>query len=377
MPKGKVLIAGALGLTGRTAVKHFENQGWDVLGLSRRTPQQAYRDFRTNARFLSVDLRDRADCEAKLSDLADVTHVIYAAVYETSDLKAGWTEGNEDFVGINVQMLRNFLDALLPAAKGLQHMTVFQGAKAYGVHTGPIKLPGKERDPRVISVGFYSPQEDLVKARQRGQDWTWTILRPQMISGFATGAPISCLPGIGVYAAVCRELGIPLRFPGRADGPLEAVDVLLLAKALEWAATDPRCANEIFNIGNGDCLCWPNVFPRIANDVFDMDYASPHSDYLAVVMADKEPLWAEIVEKYGLERYTIKDLVASWQVVDFFLDYGDRNRLSLLSTIKARKHGFLECEDSEDMIVRQLKEMQADRILPPRALQDAPRSKVG
>ncbi len=365
MAQKKILIAGALGLSGRAAVRHFESRGWAVVGLSRRSPAEAYRDLDSKAQFISVDLRDRADCAVKLSALTDVTHIIYAAVYETSDLKSAWTAGAGDFVGVNVQMLRNFLDVMLPAAQGLQQMTVFQGAKAYGVHTGAMKLPGKERDPRMISIGFYTPQEELLRARQKGKSWTWTIFRPQMISGFATGAPISCLPGIGVYAAVCRELGLPLRFTGRADGPLEAVAVEILAKALEWAATEPRCANEIYNMGNGDCFCWPNVFPRIASEVFAMDYAPPHSDYLAVVMADKAPVWDEIVARYGLKKYAMKDLVASWQVVDFFLDYGDRNRLALLSTIKARTHGFQECEDSEDMIVRQLKEMQAQQVLPP------------
>ena len=141
-------------------------------------------------------------------------------------------------------------------------------------------------------------------------------------------------------------------------------DVDLLAKVLEWAATAPRAANEIFNVGNGDCFCWVNVYPRIAREVFGMDYAPPHTDYLSVVMADKGGVWDEIVARYGLKKYAMKDLVASWQVVDFFLDYGDRNKLSLLSTIKLRKHGFQECEDSEEMIVRQLKEMQTQKVLP-------------
>lgn len=362
--KGKVLIAGALGLAGRAATRHFERLGWEVVGLSRRTPAEAYRDLDSKAQFISVDLRDRDDCEAKLSGLSDVTHIIYAAVYETNDLYSGWRTGTEDFVGINVQMLKNFLDVMLRVATGLQQMTVFQGAKAYGPHTGQMKLPGKESDPRVISVGFYTPQEELIRARQKGKSWHWTVFRPVMISGFATGAPISCLPGIGVYAAVCRELGLPLRFPGRGKGPLEAVDVEVLAKALAWAATEPRCANEIYNIGNGDCFCWSNVFPRIASEVFNMDYARPHTDYLNVVMPEKAPLWDEIVKKHGLKPYTMKELVASWQIVDFFLDYGDFKNLAILSTIKARKHGFHECEDSEEMVLRQLKEMQEDKILP-------------
>lgn len=155
---GKMLIAGALGLTGRAAVQHFLDQGWGVVGLSRRTPEQAYRDFHSEAHYISCDLRDAADCQAKLGGLTDITHAVYSAVYETSDLDAGWTRGAEDFVGTNVRMLANFLDAVLPAAPGLRHITVFQGAKAYGVHTGAAKLPGKETDPRVISVGFYTPR---------------------------------------------------------------------------------------------------------------------------------------------------------------------------------------------------------------------------
>jgi len=118
MAKKKILIAGALGLTGRAAVRHFESRDWEVVGLSRRTPEQAYRDLDGKATtYIAVDLRDPKDCEAKLSGLGDVTHIVYAAVYETSDLKAGWVGGAEDFVGINVQMLRNFLDVMLRTAR--------------------------------------------------------------------------------------------------------------------------------------------------------------------------------------------------------------------------------------------------------------------
>ena len=116
MAKRKILIAGALGLTGRAAVRHFEQKGWEVVGLSRRTPDQAYRDLGgKQTTYIAVDLRDPADCEAKLSGLKDVTHIVYAAVYETSDLKAGWVGGAEDFVGINVKMLGNFLDVIGPS----------------------------------------------------------------------------------------------------------------------------------------------------------------------------------------------------------------------------------------------------------------------
>jgi hypothetical protein len=60
---------------------------------------------------------------------------------------------------------------------------------------------------------------------------------------------------IAVYAAMSKELGLPLRFPGtmaacRALYQVTSADIL--ATAADWAGSEPRAANEIFNIANGD-----------------------------------------------------------------------------------------------------------------------------
>jgi nucleoside-diphosphate-sugar epimerase len=48
----KALVAGALGVTGRSLVNHLVSLGnWEVIGLSRRSPE-----FRTTAQFIAVDL---------------------------------------------------------------------------------------------------------------------------------------------------------------------------------------------------------------------------------------------------------------------------------------------------------------------------------
>ena len=50
----KILIAGALGMVGRSALEHFETLGdWDIVGASRRSPR-----FTTRADWIAVDLRD-------------------------------------------------------------------------------------------------------------------------------------------------------------------------------------------------------------------------------------------------------------------------------------------------------------------------------
>ena len=60
--------------------------------------------------------------------------------------------------------------------------------------------------------------------------------------------------------------------------------------ATVWAATDPRCANQAFNIANGDLFRWEEMWPRIAG-FFDLDVAPSLPMSLADVMSDKEPAW--------------------------------------------------------------------------------------
>ena len=89
MPSKKVLVAGATGLVGYAALKHFAAvEGCEVIAVSRRRPDETY-----GARWLPLDLTDRAACEALAPDLAGVTHLAYAALYERPGLVAKYTKG--------------------------------------------------------------------------------------------------------------------------------------------------------------------------------------------------------------------------------------------------------------------------------------------
>ena len=73
---------------------------------------------------------------------------------------------------------------------------------------------------------------------------------------------------IGVYAAISKELGLPLRFPGpepayRALYQVTSADIL--AKATAWAGETASAANEAFNITNGDYFRWQFMWPKIAH----------------------------------------------------------------------------------------------------------------
>lgn len=350
-----VLIAGALGVVGRAALAHFEALGVRVIGLSRRKP-----DFVTKADWICADL---TDARAVVND--EVTHVVYAALFEELDLVRGWTDDRQ--IKINLTMLRNLIAAVEASSPALRHVTLLQGTKAYGIHHGPFKIPAKESDPRFIASNFYYDQEDWLCARSAGAAWDFTVLRPQLVCGFALGSPMNAVTAIGVYAAICAELDMPLRFPGGEPCFQEAVDADLLARAIAWAGDEPRCAGEIYNITNGDLFSWPNLWPGFARQ-FGLEPGPAHPHALAVVMPGKEAVWDRIVSRHGLAPHGYRQLVASWEFLDFTLRHGEtRPRHSIMSTIKARQHGFHDCVDTEAMFARLFTQLQAEKILPPRS----------
>lgn len=118
-----VLIAGASGLVGNATLERaLSRNGWtEVIALSRRRPEiDSVRPFT----HLSVDLRDAAAARSALSDIGDITHLVYAALYEKPGLITGWLE--RDQMQTNLTMLKDCLEPLL-GSKSLQQVTILQG----------------------------------------------------------------------------------------------------------------------------------------------------------------------------------------------------------------------------------------------------------
>ena len=361
-PPRTVLVAGASGLVGFAAARHFASlPDWRVIAVSRRIP-----DGLDTVDRVSVDLLDRTRCAEVFGNMREVTHVVYAALYEKPGLIRGWRE--PDQMETNLHMLENLFEPLHAAATGLSHVTLLQGTKAYGAHVGPIPIPAKERAPRHPHENFYWLQEDYLRARQHGQPWSWTILRPQVIFGESLGSHMNVLPAIGVYGALLREEGRPLSFPGGPSWVREAVDADLLARACAWAATSPACANETFNINNGDVFDWRHVWPAIA-ETLGMEVGPDEPLALDEAMPPREPEWQAIVRRYRLrapERFA--DFVGQGFVyADRQFATGARRTppTTLVSTIKARQAGFHECMDTEDMFRKWFRRFHELRWLPP------------
>ncbi len=91
-----------------------------------------------------------------------------------------------------------------------------------------------------------------------------------------------------------------------------------------------------------------------------MEVAEPIPMPLKVFMADKGPLWAKMTEKYGLKSIPFDHLV-SWPFGDFIFNSAFDN---ISSTIKARRHGFDDCIDTEDMFTGFFADLRKRRIIP-------------
>ena len=346
------VVVGAQGVIGRYLVEKLASlPDWEIVGLSRRRGVDGPR-----VRHIAVDLLDAPDAAAKLKGLADATHVFFAAFQPGSGPAADYAKN----IVANRDLLVNSVSGIDQVSTKLERVVLVTGTKYYGSHLGPFKTPAREDDPRHSGANYYFDQIDWLTQVQKGKRWNWTELRPQTLCGFAPGTAMSIVPVIAVYAAMRKELGLPLAFPGKAWSSLyQVTESVHFAQAAYWAATEPRCANQAYNITNGDYFRWQHVWPKIAA-AFDMPAADPQPHALVGFMADKAPLWDAMVEKYGLQPYRFGE-IAAWP----FGDYVFNCDWDVMSNVtKSRLHGFKTVVDSEEMFVRLLARFRKERIVP-------------
>lgn len=345
-----VVVAGAVGVIGRGVLAHYEDKDVNLVAVSRRAP-----DFPTRAKHLPVDLLDREFCEALLSQVPDATHLVFTA-YQEKPTQA-------ELVEVNLLMLKNTVEVMEKHAPNLYHIALMEGGKAYGVHLGAMPLsPAKESDPRHMPPNFYYDQEDFLREHSVGKAWSWTAFRPEGVAGVAVGNPMNLLMVIAVYGTLAKALGVPMSFPGpRAayDALYQVTDTRVLASAVDWAGETEECRGEVYNITNGDYFRWSRVWPRLA-EFFDVPAGEPFPMSLQQMMADKGDLWSQLVQKHGLRKYAYEEIV-SWKFGDMIFKSTFDN---ITSTIKARKHGFHDCIDTEEMYLEMLAELREDRYIP-------------
>ena len=346
----KAVVAGVTGAVGSAIARELPSSGdWTIAGLSRNPPTNPI----AGVEYVSMDLADAERCRQALAGHEDATHLFYCG-------RATHREQTLEDAATNVALLDNVLSA---AERGpLRHVHLVQGGKVYGVHVGPFPTPAREDDPRVVIENFNYDQEDLLRERSEGRSWSWSASRPNTLLHFSPAIARNLVSSLGAYAAICRELGCALDFPG-PEGAYRSLtqvtSIELLARAMAWMATEPACANQAFNVTNGDLFRWSRLWPRIA-DAFDMPCGSVRPLRLTQVMPGNEAVWDRIRERYGLSSRSLSE-VSNWGYLDATLE---RTWDEILSTTKARRFGFHQWEDSEAQLLALIGEYRAARILP-------------
>jgi nucleoside-diphosphate-sugar epimerase len=364
--KKKVLITGARGLLGTAAVEKFLSAGWEVVGVSRRKPELL---SGRNVEFLAVDLRDKHATRAAFERLTDVTHIAYTAIHEKPELVAGWS--SKDQIEANNAMLHNVVEPIVRTASHFQHVSILQGTKVYGVHLHPIPIPARERDAHKDHDNFFFDHEDYVREMGARHGFSYTALRPQLVTGPTPGA-LNVLPAIGVYAAIRREKGEPFSFPGGPSFVWEAADADLVADVMVWAAQSPQAANEVFNITNGDVFEWRSVWPALAQTLgVETGPEMPMS--VAAYLEKNADVWNRIVAKHGIRSRSLRELVGYGdQHLDFAFAYGaPAGPRAFVSTVKLRQAGFTRTIDTEDAFRNALQSLIDRKLLPPAAKAEA------
>lgn len=348
------LIVGASGIVGSATAALLTREGWTVAGLARHPARQ------DGVAPVAGDLQDPASLERALADLAP-SH-IFLATWQRRPTEA-------EMIRVNRAMVENLLDALRPKSS-VRHVALVTGLKhylgpfeAYGKGTLP-QTPFREDQGRLDIENFYYAQEDAVFAAAARDGFTWSVHRPHTIIGKAVGNAMNMGTTLACYATLCRELGRPFVFPGSAaqwNGLTDMTDARLLARHLHWASTEPKAANEAFNVVDGDVFRWSWMWGRIAAwfGIEAVPFDGTHRP-LEPRMAQDGPAWAEIAQRHGLAEPDLTKLASPWHTD---ADLG-RPIEVVTDMSKSRRLGFTAYQPTDDAFYDLFDRLRADRLIP-------------
>ncbi|XP_074303174.1 (S)-8-oxocitronellyl enol synthase ISY1-like [Silene latifolia] len=363
-------IFGVTGLVGRELARQLSSKySWKVYGVARRGEQQSsLQEKNGNYHFISCDLLDPVQTRKKLSLLEDVTHVYW--VTWASQYPLDSPECCEQ----NRAMLSNALDAILPNARSLKHVSLQTGMKHYVslrglVEKGHTSIYDEECPRASTGNNFYYVQEDLLKERLGEYNVAWSVQRPGLITGCSTKTTYNFMGCLCIYASICKELNLPFVFGGSREcweeTCIDISDARLVAQQHVWASTNDGISSaegQAFNALNGGCFTWEEIWDLIGTK-FGLEVPENmfSDEFLySTAMADKAGVWREIVKKRGLVETKMDDL-ANW----VFLDMLFRCPVKLLGTrAKADQMGFRKRYTALESISYWIDEMRNEKLIP-------------
>ena len=308
----------------------------------------------------------------------EAEYVFFAAYLQRDSDQENWD--------VNGDVLENFLSALelTGAAQKLKRVILTTGAKQYGVHLGQPKQPMEESDPWLEGPdrppNFYYRQQRILAEKSKNAQWDWVVSYPNDVIGLAKGNFMNLTTSLGLYAAISKKLDGNLMFPGSEAFYTmfdSFTDSRLHAKFNLWAALESKCGNQAFNVVNGDCESWQNMWPKLAKrfkchiprnqfntgvgedpgSVMELADIPPIGDNAASIglennvrrskveqkidlikwskREDVRKAWEELQKQHGLDEDAFQK--ATWGFLGFVLG---RNYNVVISMSKARRLGW-------------------------------------
>ena len=350
------LVVGATGISGGALAEKLLEKGWTTYGLS-RSENNAIKGLKT----ISANLLDKEDLALKLQNVSP-THV-FITTWMRQDTEA-------ENVRVNSLMVRNLLDTL-SAKESIKHVALVTGLKHY---LGPFEAyaqagtlpetPLREDQPRLDLENFYYAQEDEVFAAADRDRYTWSVHRPHTLIGQAVGNLMNMGTTLAVYASICKETGRPFQFPGSAEqwnGLSDVTDTSVLAEQMIWAATTEAAFNQAFNVANGDVFRWSWLWKQLAN-YFGVEAAAYNGSIqsLESEMANDNPVWKTLADKYQLEESDLTKLATAWHTD---LDLG-RPLEVMTDMSNSRKRGFTVYQDTRESFFRLFDKLRLAKLIP-------------
>jgi nucleoside-diphosphate-sugar epimerase len=350
------LVVGARGIAGSNLSEALISNGWTTYGLA-RNPKTDIPGLQP----VAADLMQPDNLFAALASIAP-THVFITS-WMRNDTEA-------ENIRVNGAMVRHLMDAL-SGKSSLQHVALVTGLKHY---LGPFEAyakegflpttPVSEEHPRLEIENFYYAQEDEVYAAAARDGFTWSIHRPHTVIGKAPGNLMNMGTTLAVYGSICKEKGLPFRWPGSAaqwNGLSDVTDAHVLAQHLMWAATTEAAQNQAFNVVNGDYFRWRSLWYKLA-DWFGIEAIGYDGAIhpLEAEMANYGEVWREMAKQYGLQEANLQVLASPWHTD---LDLG-RPIEVMTDMSKSRKLGFLIYQKTEDSFLDLFARLRTDRLIP-------------
>jgi nucleoside-diphosphate-sugar epimerase len=349
------VVIGATGIAGYNTARALVEEGWRVIGLSRSPRYQIPGVEHVYADVLAPESIERALAGKSVTDL-------FFTTWSRQDSEA-------ENCRVNGAMLANTLDALSHTAQ-LRHAVLVTGLKHYlgpfeAYAAAPADTPFRESQERLPFQNFYYDQEDILFAAASDQRFTWTVLRPHTMIGYALGNVMNMGVTLAVYGSICRATGEPFVFPGSPQqygGVTDITDARVLGRQAAWSASSPEATNQAFNCVNGDVFRWRQMWRRVAEGlgVEAAEYPGA-TNPLDGRMGHADDVWAKLVQRYDLQPFKASEL-ASWWHTD--ADLG-RQVETFADMTKSRAHGFTVHQESARSFLDLFETLRSQKVIPP------------